>query len=270
MTLQAHLLPGDKIAIRTGDTSWRVIQPEGPDTEIYGELPADAERLVTEVTQVSSAERQAYEVWLARVTQERDEARAEVSQWKADVGNQMDEAAELRQQLNKTRVAAGIEYGRYEDRLMEVRTELDRVLGQRDNFVADLEQLRAELANAETELARVTGELELAEVTCPACGATIRARMADAPPTAPGHHAIADAVEAACEVAALDLELYQRTENGTDGDGISEPYRRIARILDAAGLIDWNAVADPTPPVSRCDSDDINECSCHGTQEEDR
>jgi hypothetical protein len=99
-----------------------------------------------------------------------------------------------------------------------------------------VEQLRWELEEARAALRgqneRVFKENERLRVAA-ACAA-----VPDTAP-APGVDRIAQAIETACEVGDMDVEVFQ------DGSARLDPYRLLAKVLDKAGLIDWSAFTEP-------------------------
>lgn len=52
----------------------------------------------------------------------------------------------------------------------------------------------------------------------------------------PSYEDIAVAIETACDVGELDVEVWR------DGVAVPEPYAVLARCLDKDGLIDWAGV----------------------------
>jgi hypothetical protein len=58
---------------------------------------------------------------------------------------------------------------------------------------------------------------------------------------APGYDRIAQAIETACEVADVSLDVH----SGLNLYSPAQGYQRLARILDKAGLIDWSAFTVP-------------------------
>lgn len=69
-------------------------------------------------------------------------------------------------------------------------------------------------------------------------------------PAEPGYQRIADAIEGALDAAALALWMSPTNDPDSDSD-VAEPYLRLARVLDKAGLIDWSAFAGaPAEPTS--------------------
>lgn len=86
-------------------------------------------------------------------------------------------------------------------------------------------------------------------------GVTGRALLGSAtptPPAAPGYQRVADTPCHRCGNPIMDDVLW-----GVCAHCFTAVEAEIA------------ADADPTPPVPRCDSDDINECSCHGQNVEE-
>jgi hypothetical protein len=68
----------------------------------------------------------------------------------------------------------------------------------------------------------------------------LRALADQTTPAEPGYERIADAIFHACEAAGLDL-IVTRGFDPVDG-----PEAVLARVLDKAGLIDWNAFREET------------------------
>lgn len=186
------------------------------------ELPADAVRLVPE-RDGKVVELTITRAVLAQQTRKRDEARAEVERMRPVV-----EAA-----------------GAYADSTAEptdtphVDALLDAVAAFRAALSAPVEAGATTLSDSKSSPRRphdaAASQLQSAPELAAEAGA----------PAEPGYQQIADAIEAACDAAALTLDARR------DGVPVEEPYLRLARVLDKAGLIDWAAFAGaPAEPTS--------------------
>jgi hypothetical protein len=134
----------------------------------------------------------------------------------------------------------------------------------RDAALAERDALRAALARRDTTIAAVRALCEDLQVESVTGGRTdagslwpsevlelLSTPVEAGAPAEPGYQRIADAIASACDTAALALDARR------DGVPVAEPYLRLARVLDKAGLIDWaafaGAPAEPTNDTARED-----------------
>jgi hypothetical protein len=128
----------------------------------------------------------------------------------------------------------------------------------RDAALAERDALRAALARRDTTIAAVRALCEDLQVESVTGGRTDAGSLWPSEvlellstPVEPGYQRIADAIASACDTAALALDARR------DGVPVAEPYLRLARVLDKAGLIDWaafaGAPAEPTNDTARED-----------------
>lgn len=71
---------------------------------------------------------------------------------------------------------------------------------------------------------------------------------------APSREAIGQAIATALDCAGLKIELWQETPTGYDD--VEHPSARLARTLDAAGLIDWSAFTETRQEANAAPDDD--------------
>lgn len=151
----------------------------------------------------------------------------------------------------------------------ELWAVLDREPQSDGDLVETVRNLRAELARRDTTIAGAARELIealaadeewdhlIVEARTIDAAAALRRSLAalSAPveagaPAEPGYQRIADAIEGALDAAALALWMSPTNDPDSDSD-VAEPYLRLARVLDKAGLIDWSAFAGaPAEPTS--------------------
>lgn len=84
------------------------------------------------------------------------------------------------------------------------------------------------------QAAGILERVDLAEIECPACGATTRARMADAPLPEPTYEQVRQALDDAFDCAAITVTV-------TEANGSGSPPWRLARCLARQGLLDAGA-----------------------------